>query len=165
MAMLECYSSHIDFIELGVVIHSNIYHICSSVATLPAVVVAATLLLVGAFWFLGGLWPVQPHPELTESLVGQEDLPGACDFVQVLHTCWAVLVGWDFCYWGCCCWCCCFCWQIVLTVFEPARPITFMLSEMTMCVWHNSSISEVVAVNFRARSLQMRSESDRAQTK
>ena len=40
-----------------------------------------------------------------------------------------------------------------------------MLSEMVMCVWHNSSISEVVAVNFRARSLQTRSESDRAWTK
>ena len=56
MAMLESYSSHIDFIELGVVVCSNIYHICSSVALLLAVVAAATLLLLSAFWFLGGLW-------------------------------------------------------------------------------------------------------------
>ena len=46
-----------------------------------------------------------------------------------------------------------FWWQITLTVFEPVRPIGFMLFEMAMCVQHSSSISEVVAVNFRARSL------------
>ena len=55
MAMLECHSSHIDFIELGVVVCSNIYHISSSVTTLSVVVAAATLLLLSAFWFLGGL--------------------------------------------------------------------------------------------------------------
>ena len=165
MVMLECQSSHIDFVKLGVMILCNIYHICPSAATLPAVVVVATLLLLNALWFLVGLWattaptawpPValQPHPEHTESLAGQEDLPGACDFVQLLHACWAVLVGWDFCSWCCCCWHCYFWWQIALTVFEPVRAIAFMLSEMTVCVWHNSSISEVVAVNFRARSLQ-----------
>ena len=32
-------------------------------------------------------WPVQPQPEHTESLVGHEDLPGACYFVQLLHVC------------------------------------------------------------------------------
>ena len=110
-------------------------------------------------------WPVWPQPEHTESLAGQEDLPGACDFVQLPHVCCAVLVVWGFCCWGQCHWCCCFWQQIAFTVFEPVRPIAFMLSEMAMCMWHNSNISEVVAINFRARSLQTRSESDRAQTK
>ena len=32
-------------------------------------------------------WPVWPHPEHTESLAGHEDLPGACDFMQLLHAC------------------------------------------------------------------------------
>ena len=39
-----------------------------------------------------------------------------------------------------------------ISVFEPVRPIAVMLSEMVMCMWHNSNISEVLAVNFRARS-------------
>ena len=82
----------------------------------------------------GHQWPVQPHLEHMESLAGQEDLPGACDFVQLLHACWAVLVVWDFCCGDCCHWCCCFCWQIALTVFEPVRPIVFILSEMAICV-------------------------------
>ena len=160
----------------GVVIFPNIYHICSSAALSLAVAVVVTLLLLGAFIFLmasgpllllqcGCQWPIRPHLEHMESLAGQEDLPGTCDFVQLLQACWAILVVWDFCCWGCCHWYCCFWWQIALTVFEPVRHIAFMLSEMAMCMWHNSSISEIVAFNFRARSLQMRSESNRAQTK
>ena len=110
-------------------------------------------------------WPVWPQPVHTESLAGHEDLPGTCDFVQLPHVCCAVLVVWDFCFWGHCHWCCCFWWQIAFTVYEPVRPIAFMLSEMAMCMQHNSNISEVVAINFRARSLQTRSVSDRAWTK
>ena len=103
MVMFECHSDHIDFVELGVIILSNIYYICLSVATLLAVVAAATLVFLVASSLLmacgpplllqhGCQWPVWPHPEHTESLAGQEDLPGACDFVQLLHACWAVLV-------------------------------------------------------------------------
>ena len=55
---------------------------------LLAVAAVATLLLLGAFWFLVACgpplllqhscqWPVWPQPEHTESLVGHEDLPGA----------------------------------------------------------------------------------------
>ena len=40
----------------GLWVCSNIYHICFSVSTLPVVGVAATLLLLSAFWFPGGLW-------------------------------------------------------------------------------------------------------------
>ena len=36
-------------------------------------------------------WPVWPQPEHIESLVGHEDLPGACDFMQLLHACCVVL--------------------------------------------------------------------------
>ena len=56
MVMLECYSGHADFVELGIVILSNMYHICSSAAMLLAVAVVATLLLLSAFQFLDGLW-------------------------------------------------------------------------------------------------------------
>ena len=96
MAMLECHSSHIDFIKLGVVVCSNIYHICLSVSMFPAVAAAATLLLLGTFLVACGpplllqhscQWPVWPHPEHMESLAGHEDLPGACDFMQLLHMC------------------------------------------------------------------------------
>ena len=87
----------------GVVILSNIYHICLSVATLLAVVAqppcfflvpSGFLMACGPLLLLqcGCQWPVWPHPEHMESLAGQEDLPGACDFVQLLHACWAVLV-------------------------------------------------------------------------
>ena len=98
MAMLECHSSHNDFIKLGGVVYSNIYHICSSVSTLLVVAAVATLLLLSTFWFLGGLWATTApysiaasglyiHIQNIESLAGQEDLPGACNFVQLLHAC------------------------------------------------------------------------------
>ena len=32
-------------------------------------------------------WSIQPHPKYMESLSGHEDLPGACDFKQLLHAC------------------------------------------------------------------------------
>ena len=32
-------------------------------------------------------WSVLPHPEHMESSAEHEDLPGACDFMQLLHVC------------------------------------------------------------------------------
>ena len=59
MIMLECHSSHADFVKLGVMIHSNIYHICLSVASLLAVAVVATLLILSALWV--SWWIVGQH--------------------------------------------------------------------------------------------------------
>ena len=104
---------------------------------------------------LGFQCPNFTHPWHLSSLAGHEDLPSGWDFVQCPHEC-TLSAGGFFPWWGLF-WLC-----MALTIFCSFNPMASRLSGMAMCVWHTSSILDVVTVRLRASSFLMSSLSLRA---
>ena len=139
---------------MGVFISSNFIDLplfSSSVVVFGFLVLGSSCPL----WHLGFQCPNFPHPWQWSSLAGHDDLPGGWDFVQHPYECTLSARGF-LPRWGL------FCLHMALTVFCSFNPMALGLSEMTMCVWHTSSILDVVAIRSRASSFLTSSLSLRA---